>query len=309
LNPQHQADVLSTNSAILRSALLAKNTNLRQNELFGELIIHLDCGYHILYELARLSGHPQLLPHRTPATEPRQRDSETLSEYMLNWMHFLYLGILDGIHYSDRYFLQQFCAGLAPSLYFLNDFIYRTLSPWMSETRIHQPVPSLLRPQSLISTLHAQATHQHKSQHALKSPMDVHAARRSTNLNALGQQQNRYGRSPQTLLHELQQDAGYEEETTETTISDSLIVDDGPLSEDELHDWRVMALTHRPRGCFWCNKDDHMLLKCPHAQKVFGDPRARRAVRGFLQDSASRPVDSKVHLVTTDESDATPSDS
>ena len=182
----------------------------------------------------------------------------------------------------------------------------------MSETRIHQPVPSLLRPQSLISTLHAQATHQHKSQHALKSPSDFHAFHHSTHLHALEHQKIRYERSPQTVIHELQQDAGYDNEPTDTTapdVSDSTLVDDGPLTEDELHDWRVMALTHRPRGCFWCNKDDHMLLKCLHAQKVFGDPRVRCAVRGFLQDSAACPPDSHVHAVTTDESDAPSSDS
>ena len=55
-----------------------------------------------------------------------------------------------------------------------------------------------------------------------------------------------------------------------------------------------------------------MLLKCPHAQKVFGDPRACRAILGFLPDSAPRPTDSKVHIVTTDElsdSDTTAPDS
>ena len=61
---------------------------------------------------------------------------------MLNWISFFSVSILDGIHYSDRYFLQQFCAGLPPSLSFLGDHIHNTMSTWMGGTRIHKPVPT-----------------------------------------------------------------------------------------------------------------------------------------------------------------------
>jgi hypothetical protein len=229
---------------------------------------------------------------------------------MMTWMYFLYLAVLDGLHYSDRYFLQQFCSGLHTSLSFLGDYIQNTLTPWMSETRINTPVPALLRPTNLVSTLHGYARSLRRASSVLKSPRDSQQARRpNTHINALGNAKSSRPKENHLRLHALCHDAGYADSLPASDDSDSSPLADGPLSDDELYDWRVMAMTNRPQGCFWCNKDDHQLLKCTHAQKAFTDPRARRAIRGFLQESRkpyTKPDSSpstKVHTVTIDDDD------
>jgi hypothetical protein len=71
--------------AILLNCLTNRRANITTNETFGGLLQHMQNGYHFLYQLAVIGGHPLLVDHPNPPSAPRQRDSHTIVDYLAAW--------------------------------------------------------------------------------------------------------------------------------------------------------------------------------------------------------------------------------
>jgi hypothetical protein len=77
-------------------------------------------------------------------------DTTPFSKYIAHWTHFLYRATLNGLHYSDRYFLQEFIAGLHPSLHLVGTHLTQELLPFKQPPLLHDAVPSSFFPGNLM---------------------------------------------------------------------------------------------------------------------------------------------------------------
>jgi hypothetical protein len=162
LFPETQSDAATTFPQILRNALLTKHVGLKGHEKFGSSLMHETDGYKIMFRLAVLGQHPMLVDYPALPRQPRQTDSQTLPDYVADWMHFLHIRSLDGMHYSDRYFLQQFCENMhrnfSSFVHALNDKI----APFNSPGSINHRAPPSINPEAMLLTLQQHAMQKHK---------------------------------------------------------------------------------------------------------------------------------------------------
>jgi hypothetical protein len=180
------------------------------------------------------------------------------------------------MHYSDRYFLQQFCANMHRNFGSFVRALSEKIAPFNSPGSINHHAPPSLNPEAMLLTLQQQAMQKHKPELMNMSPRDLakkHNHGNHTSGNAIIQ-----------ALKSLSPD--------DEDVPDG---PDGPLSDDEAHRWRVFALSSNQKSCFWCG-GDHLLPACPQARKCFDDPRARQMIRKFLV--YDKPPAKKISQVT-----------
>jgi hypothetical protein len=128
-------------------------------------------GYDMLYQLAVLHGHPLLQAFPKSPTEPRQDDDCNLSALLVLWMSHLQHLALHGIHLSDRYWIQQLCGSLHPSL---RSIVYLWLDQQVNQFYINDPLPlSSFGPSKIYSKLHQLFLHMGQSRLATGSPREV----------------------------------------------------------------------------------------------------------------------------------------
>jgi hypothetical protein len=227
--------------------------------------MHETDGYKIMFRLAVLGQHPMLVDYPALPRQPRQTDSQTLPDYVADWMHFLHIRSLDGMYYSDRYFLQQFCENMHRNFGSFVRALNEKIAPFNSPGSINYRAPPLLNPEAMLLTLQQHAMQKHKPELMNLSPRDL-VKRHTTATHG--------NHSGNAIIQALKSLSSPSNETPDD-------IPDGPLSDDEAHRWRVFALSSNQRSCFWCG-DDHRLPACPKARKCFDDPRARQMIRKFL---------------------------
>ena len=143
--------------ALICTNLINSKMNLTNNPDFGSLLHHAHNGYYLLYQLALLGDHPLLVDFPRTPTEPRQRYSESVAEYIATWNQHPHLHILGGVHFSDRYFLLQFTAGLRSDSKFLREYLEHLLAPYNGPHTIQEPAPLNLSPKRILLTLQQHA--------------------------------------------------------------------------------------------------------------------------------------------------------
>jgi hypothetical protein len=165
-----KVDVQNVFGSLLAQALRYKGTGLLFHPAMAQIVQQSENGYEMLYQLAVLHGHPLLQAFPTSPVEPRQDDDCTLSALLVLWISHLQHLTLHGIHLSDRYWIQQFCGSLHPSL---RSLLYPMLIKEVNHFYIHDPLPLSFGPSKLYSKLHQFFRHMNQSRLATASPREV----------------------------------------------------------------------------------------------------------------------------------------
>ena len=251
--------------ALICTNLINSKMNLVKNPEFGALLHHAHNGYYLLYQLALLGDHPLLVDFPRTPTEPRQREQESVVEYVATWQQHLHIRILGGVHLSDRYFLLQFAAGLRTDFCFLRDYLERLLAPYNGPHTIHEPAPLNLNPERILLTI---------QQHAHVNGVGTLCTTSARTLRAGSTRPgSSLGGNPSSLHLRSLRDADVA--TTE-------------LTDAEYGAFQLFAVTQRPKGSFFCQADDHMLGDCSKFKTLKADPFACKIVRRFLDPPPSR---------------------
>jgi hypothetical protein len=268
-----QSSVASNFASTLRDCLHSKHSGLRQQPRVWPQIQFETNGYEMAYTIAIIAEHPLLLTIPIALPFPRQQETDTLAMYTSHWQHFFLIEILNGIFYSDRFFLEMFFQGLYKTVHYRDmiDYLRSTVMFHNTGDRIHAPLPDLLVPNNLLTTIQQYCTSQRASSLCVHSPKDIIKSRR-----------DRFAiQSPATSqvqalsfppIHQVFQLSS----SVDTDISDA------PLSADEDQALLCHALASRPSGCFWCGNDAHQLSKCPLASTALNNPSARKVIRSWL---------------------------
>jgi hypothetical protein len=61
------------------------------------------------------------------------------------------------------------------------------------------------------------------------------------------------------------------------------------LTDDEFAKFSLFAVSQRPKGCFYCQDDGHLLGDCTKFKDLKADPFASKIVRRFLDPRPSTP--------------------
>ena len=278
LNDDYQSHVGHTFPQILAQCLQSKNANLTKQKQFGKLLAAETNGYHTLYQLALIGGHPLLASRPTELQFPMQKDDMSLQDYALEWIHHLNIRSLDGHHYSDRFFIQEFSLRMNPSLSSLQNHLRHSLNPFEVYPALHDPLPEFFYPEKIVTWFTEYALMRGNLSLVRESPRS-YRAQRAAHPSLFGGTTTRSLRSavkhtpPKTKssVHALSHSS-----------ADTSVWDEAPLTEDEQEAWHVRAITARPRGCYWCQSDTHQLFDCPRAQAARDDPHKRRLIRKML---------------------------
>jgi hypothetical protein len=73
-------------------------------------------GYKAMYLLAKLGGHPCLQDTMEFEIPPMQTQEMNLLNYLQKWQVFLYKDFLNGVHYSQWYWLDAFLKNSHPEV-------------------------------------------------------------------------------------------------------------------------------------------------------------------------------------------------
>ena len=306
-----RSDAISKHGHILATVLLNPKKGIINNTKFGPSLRHEQSGYDILYRLAFLGGHPQLVDFAGERLEPKQGEDDPISEYIYNWEYYLLIAMLDGTHYSDRYVLHRLIRGIHRSLKPLATFLETKLAPFNSPDSVHRPIPDSLRPADLVLTLQQFCADDGKLSWTVLSPRQISAASFSRDRLSSSKLSPRpfSSRPPAPSSASSASGAGTiirELHTAPAPATDS----DSPLTDDEQYEFRLCALTNsggtNPSPCFWCQKTDHRMSDCAWAKKAATDPRAARAIRSFLANAngpspSPSPAGKPIRQVSTDD--------
>ena len=222
--------------------------------------------------------------------EPHQSDTDMLANYIHNWEHFLHVNVLDGLHYSDRYFLHRFLLGLHRVLKPLGQDIKDRLAPFNSPACINQAAPDSLRPSDLMMTIQQFALKQAKLHLTTKTPQALLATFSTAHQRSSGSPARRFG----SLAN--RPSAPSPLELVQALATDELTA----LNPDEAYNFNIFALEHsvHSQSCYWCGATDHLMQTCPQASKASKDPRAGRVIRAFL--SRTNGLGCTISQVATD---------
>jgi hypothetical protein len=233
------------------------------------------------YTMAVIAEHPVLISIPISVSMPRQHDTDTLAMYTANWQHYLLVEILNGTFYSDRFFLEMYQQGLNKQIYKeVIDYLRSTVLFYNTGDRINAPLPDLLIPNNLLTSIQQFCSTQRIPMLCIYSPKDNLRMRRE-----------RFSTSsiPTSRVHAIDLSPIQQVFQVSTDIAPDL--SDEPLSANEDQALLCHALTSRPSGCFWCGTDTHQLTKCPLAATALANSHAWRIIRSWLQprDSSTRP--------------------
>jgi hypothetical protein len=273
LNPDYQRHAQHTFPLVLANNLLGTKANLTSQSALANILTHEENGYGILYQLALLGGHPLLTSHPIALPFPKQLDTIPLPKYITQWHHFLYHATLNGLHYSDRYFLQEFIAGLHSSLHLVGTHLTQELLPFKQPPLLHDAVPSSFFPGNLMRYIASFAVGTACLPSLELAPHNFYRPRA-----AASSSQPSTGYRPR---------AGHTPETrsSRSAIRELQVSDDSaPLSADEVLSFTIHAVHQNPTGCFWCKSQDHRLQECSNAKEALNNSRCRTIIRHILND-------------------------
>jgi Zinc knuckle len=164
-----QQDVQNTLAGLLITFLKSKYSGLSSDPKLSLLVQHHEDGYLALYDLHVYTGHPQLQAFPIDRHEPRQHADCSLFSHVSSWQTLLHHKALDGLHYSDRFFLQQFCRSLHASL-------QSDIASWLEHDASRFPMnsrlPNCFAPERLVLTILQRAQFLRNDALALKTPRE-----------------------------------------------------------------------------------------------------------------------------------------
>jgi Zinc knuckle len=164
-----QQDVQNTLAGLLITFLKSKYSGLTSDPKLSLIVQHQEDGYLALYDLHVYTGHPQLQAFPVDRHEPRQHADCSLFSHVSSWQTLLHHKALDGLHYSDRFFLQQFCRSLHASL-------QSDIASWLehdaSRFPLHSRLPNCFAPERLVLTILQRAQFLRNDALALKTPRE-----------------------------------------------------------------------------------------------------------------------------------------
>ena len=108
LNGYTKTQVHTVFDGLLVIAFWQKTTGLNSNPELACVIQPPKNGYKIIYALALYANHPALQQFPIIDSFPRQMSDMTLSQYIRVWHQYLQRQVLEGKHYNERYFYQEF---------------------------------------------------------------------------------------------------------------------------------------------------------------------------------------------------------
>ena len=280
LNDHYKGHVSQVFPQLLSRSLLGKQANLTKQPNFGSLLSSDLNGYHILYHLAMLGGHPRLCQRPSNPKAPVQTESTPLTEYTKQWVHYINLVSLSGEHFSDRYYIAEFIQAMHPALGILITHLRHSITPFESASAVQDPVPEFFYPEKIITWFTEYALSIDKLHLVNSSPLAIRAKARPPRPSVV---KNPPARRVHAVSHR--------------PASSDMVNTADPLSPEEAEAWHVHALNAMPRGCYWCQSDTHRLFDCPRAKGALQDPHKRNLIRKMLDSLPSDPSKSSSKAV------------
>jgi len=153
LHIQHEVETIFT--GLLSTCLNHRLTgSLAKHRVLAGIIGNTLDGYEALLLMAQYAGHPLLNTSTSTLREPHQRKDQIVQDYINDWIYYLYHQSLSGVFLSDRYFVQQFVAGLDPDIQFRLGDSFENLA---AQYPRNEALPSSFYPLQLSMTLRDRA--------------------------------------------------------------------------------------------------------------------------------------------------------
>ena len=273
LPPEYNADIAWHDNVLLQ-ALLSKSTNLRGTKALHAFLTE-RLALQMIMRIAQKAGHPALTYGRATPPVPRQGSTDTITDYMEKWLHYLHIHYLHGTFYSDRYFLESFAGNL-------NNYYSRTLRPLLINIvrryPVNDPVPPDLYPEFLVDYLSYIAPQCGALMDPTATPVELRE-------KELAQRKPRSTKPVRSISVGNDDDGSISTirsiSTSATTRSAAIaqIESYNTLGEDDFsYVCQLITNPRPPRKCDLCLAEDHILYQCPRL-KEFKDPtKARRMI-------------------------------
>ena len=254
LPPHVRVEMEHSFSGVIRNALMSSKTKMMDIACYESIIRSSHCGYRILQSLATINGHP-LLNSLAPVVHfPHQGSDMAFSTYVQKWHYHILVELMQGIVLSDRYFAQEFLAGLHPR-------VMRVLGHLVSfdlkMTPRDEALPLEYAPHQLPTTLMVHATHVRQSKVLELTPREFH-------------------KDLQLVRN--------------VNIQNEPDVEHDDKDKDDQDD-DLAAIMHalgldkqgNKRTCFLCQGTDHSAAQCPIIKRLQNDSRASKTISYLLQ--------------------------
>ena len=253
LPPHVRVEMEHSFSGVIRSALMSNKTKLMDIARYESIIRSSHCGYRILQSLATINGHP-LLNSLAPVVHfPHQGSDMTFSQYVQKWHHHIIFELMQGVVLSDRYFAQEFLAGLHPRV---TRVLGHLVSLDLKTTPRDEALPLEYAPHQLPTTLMVQAGHVRQSKVLELTPREFHKDLQLVrNVN-------------------IQNEPDVEHEDQVDLQDDDFVAILNALGLDQ---------QGNKRSCFLCQSTDHPAAQCPVIKRLQNDPRASKMITYLLQ--------------------------
>ena len=116
MNQRMQDRCLTNYRTVIMQCLKNPKTKLMNEPIISAILTGCHDGYEAMYLLAKLGGHPRLQDTKEYDIPPIQTRDMNLLAYLQKWQAFLYKEFLNGIHYSQWYWLDTFLKNSHPEV-------------------------------------------------------------------------------------------------------------------------------------------------------------------------------------------------
>ena len=243
-------------------------------------------GYQILWLLANIAGHPGVSISSYAAQMPYQGLSQSFTDYMQQWSHFLHLEHCRGVTYSDVYFVETFSEHLH---YHYNDSLKPLILQLLRNCVRNEPVPIHFSPEHLLTYICSRAV-----------SIGVRHLTPSTTPAVYHQQQSqRRSHRPSAATHFIGRAPSPASTDAPVSFHDvRLLASDIP--DDIFATISSLMANSDSSQCDLCQQSSHLVASCPILHRIITDPTKTRRLLSTIErernrssrggsDSTSRP--------------------
>jgi hypothetical protein len=116
MNQQMQNRCMTNYRTVIMQCLKNPKKKLMNEPIISAILTGCHDGYEAMYLLAKLGGHPRLQDTTECDIPPMQTRDMNLLAYLQKWQAYLYKEFLNGVHYSQWYWLDAFLKNSHPEI-------------------------------------------------------------------------------------------------------------------------------------------------------------------------------------------------
>jgi hypothetical protein len=240
---------------VIIQCLKNSKTKLSSEPVINAIINSCTDGYEAIYLLAKLGGHPRLQDNVTTQLALMQTREMSLITYLSMWQNFLYLEFLNGVHYSQWYWLDTFLKNAHPEV---RVHLNRNLEKELIKYGPSDVLPSSIYPEKIIGRLSSINNTVPGINLLTDKPFEM---------------------KKNMVVREVQEIGEPQDATDESAVVNALI---HALSSRGGNNKMKADKEKLPDGCVLC-KGPHSVYNCPSIQDIAASEQQLRLVLGALK--------------------------